>query len=81
MDIQQDIKERAENVLEQIRPYLQEDGGDVEYLRFEEDTKSIVVKMTGQCKTCPMAIMTLRAGIERLLLKEIKEAKRVEAEN
>ena len=75
------IEERIKSALEEIRPFLQEDKGDVEFVRFEDNTSVAEIRMTGNCKNCPMAIMTLRAGIERYLIKSVPEIKRVEAVN
>lgn len=74
------IKEKIEKVLVKIRPYLSIDDGDVEFVRYEEENKTLVVKMLGNCRNCPMSIMTLRAGIEKFILKEIPEIKRIEKE-
>lgn len=64
--------------LKNIRPFLQADDGDVELVRFSEDG-IVEVKLTGACKDCPLSIMTLRAGIERALMNDIPEIKRIEA--
>jgi Fe-S cluster biogenesis protein NfuA len=72
------MKEKVLTALEVVRPYLQSDGGDVEFV----DVTSggiVVVRLVGACATCPMSIMTLRAGIERALMREIPEVRRVEA--
>ncbi len=74
----EDIKTRIEQALETIRPYLRVDGGDVELVRVTED-RIVEVRLTGACKGCPMAMMTLRAGIERALMRSIPEIRRVEA--
>jgi Fe-S cluster biogenesis protein NfuA len=66
------------SALESIRPYLQADSGDVELIEISDDD-IIKVKLTGACSTCPMSIMTLRAGIERALMREIPAIRRVEA--
>jgi Fe-S cluster biogenesis protein NfuA len=79
MDNFDDIQSRAEAVLDKLRPYLEQDGGGIEFVCFEEDTKVAEVRFTGNCKTCPMFLMTLRGGIERLLIKDIPEIRRVEA--
>jgi Fe-S cluster biogenesis protein NfuA len=63
--------------LEKVRPFLQEDGGDVEIVRIIDDG-ILEIRMTGSCKGCPLSMMTLRAGIERALMLDIKELKRVE---
>jgi Fe-S cluster biogenesis protein NfuA len=64
-------------VLDKIRPYLQIDGGDVMLVKI--DSEGIVeLKLLGACNTCPLKPMTLRAGIERALMHEIPEIKRIE---
>jgi Fe-S cluster biogenesis protein NfuA len=72
------IKDRVEEILVQIRPHLQEDGGDVEFYAYEEDTQVLELRFLGSCSVCPLSIMTLRAGIERFILKQIPEVRRVE---
>ena len=73
------IEEKVLITLTGVRPYLQQDGGDVEMVDFSEQTGILRVRLTGACKTCPMSAMTLRAGIERVLRRAIPEIKRVEA--
>ena len=73
--IENDIK----SALSKIRPYLKEDEGDVELVRFEKETGVAEVRLLGNCKGCPVSIMTLRAGIERFILKNVPEVRRVEA--
>lgn len=63
--------------LEQVRPYLQSDGGDVEFVRLTDDG-IVEVRLTGSCVSCPMSLMTLRAGIERALMLAHAEIRRVE---
>ncbi len=75
---QDDIKKRVEKVLESIRPYLKEDGGDVKYHSFEENNGTLVLQLLGACADCPLHMMTFRAGIERLIIHEIPEIKRIE---
>ncbi len=69
--------ETLQKSLEQIRPYLQRDGGDVELVRITDDG-IVEVRLTGSCVSCPMSLMTLRAGIERGLLLAHREIRRVE---
>ena len=66
------------SVLDSVRPYLKEDDGDVELFKITDDG-IVEVKLLGACYNCPMSQMTLRAGIERALIKEIPSIKRVEA--
>jgi Fe-S cluster biogenesis protein NfuA len=72
------LHERIEETLDQIRPYLMADGGSV---RLQNVTDEFVVELEllGACGTCPMSMMTLRAGIEQALKRSIPEVTRVEA--
>lgn len=72
------MREKVRTALETVRPFLQEDGGDVELVNVT-DNGIVELKLTGACATCPMSIMTLRAGIERALMREIPDVRRVEA--
>ena len=72
------MKERVEKVLDSIRPYLQADGGDVKFVRMRPEGV-VELQWVGTCLICPMSQLTLRAGVERVILKEIPEVKRVEA--
>ena len=76
-----EIEKRICEVLDGIRQYLQIDKGDVEFVRYEEDTKVVELRLTGKCKDCPMSVMTLRAGIERFILKAVPEVNRIEQVN
>jgi Fe-S cluster biogenesis protein NfuA len=71
------MKERIEKALDQIRPSLMADGGNVELVEVEGDL--VKVKLTGACSGCPMSQMTLKMGIEKHLKKEIPEIKEVVA--
>ncbi len=71
------ITEKVQQSLNSIRPYLQADGGDVELVRVTDDG-FVAVRLTGSCLSCPMSRMTLRAGVERKLLRDIPEIRRVE---
>ena len=73
----EDLKNSVEQALAKIRPMLQRDGGDIELV---EVTDGIVkVRLTGACKGCPMSQMTLKQGVEKLLLKEVPGLKQVQA--
>ena len=69
--------ETLKKSLNLVRPYLQRDGGDVELVRMTDDG-IVEVRLVGSCVSCPMSIMTLRAGIERSLMIAHPEVKRVE---
>jgi len=62
--------------LDQIRPQLQADGGDVKFVETTDDG-IVKVKLTGACGGCPMAQMTLKQGIERVLKEMVPEVKEV----
>lgn len=71
------IKQAVETALGKIRPLLQRDGGDIELV---EVTDGVVkVRLTGACKGCPMSQMTLKQGVEKMLLKEVPGLKEVQA--
>ena len=71
------MEERVEAVLEEIRPALQADGGDVELVGVTEGV--VKVRLKGACSGCPMSTMTLKQGIERLLKERLPEVKEVVA--
>lgn len=71
------MKEQVEEALAKIRPALQADGGDVELVDVNDGVVS--VRLTGACDGCPMATLTLKMGIERILRGEIPEVKEVVA--
>ena len=71
------MKEKVEKALDRIRPTLRVDGGDVELVDVKDGVVS--VRLTGGCGCCPMATMTLKNGIERVLMQEIPEVKEVVA--
>jgi len=73
------MQNKIKQALEQIRPQLQADGGDVELLEFDEETGTLKVRLQGACHSCPMAQLTLREGIGRTIKAEIPEVKEVEA--
>ncbi len=76
-----EIKAKVLDIFETIRPYLNQDGGDIEYVKYveyEDKINVLEVRMTGNCSDCPLAMMTLRAGIERAIIQEIPQIKRLE---
>ena len=68
---------KVKEELGKIRPFLQMEGGDVEFVEIDEDT--LKVRLTGACAGCPMSTITLKQGIERKLKEAIPELKSVEA--
>lgn len=71
------LKEKVEKALNDIRPSLQADGGNVELVDVENDI--VKVRLTGACAGCPMSQMTLKNGVEHHLKRSIPEISRVEA--
>jgi Fe-S cluster biogenesis protein NfuA len=72
------LKAKVEEALDLIRPQLGADGGGVDLVDVD-DQGVVSVRLTGACGGCPMSTMTLKMGIERVLLKQVPEVKRVEA--
>jgi Fe-S cluster biogenesis protein NfuA len=72
------LKKKVEKSLENVRPGLQADGGDVELVEVSDDGV-VSLRLTGACRGCPMSTMTLKMGIERTLREQVPEVKRVEA--
>jgi Fe-S cluster biogenesis protein NfuA len=69
------MKEKVKKALDKVRPSLQADGGDVEFVDVEDGI--VKVKLTGACAGCPMSQITLKMGIERILKREVPEVKEV----
>jgi Fe-S cluster biogenesis protein NfuA len=72
------LQDRVEEALEQVRPYLAADQGDVSLIEVTED-HVVRLKFLGACSSCSMSSMTLKAGIEQTILKMVPEIRRVEA--
>ena len=70
------MKEKVEKALNNIRPALQADGGDVELVEVEDNI--VKVRLKGACAGCPLSQMTIKQGIERYLKKEVPEIVSVE---
>ncbi len=75
-----ELKQKVMNVLEQIRPYLQADGGDLQFVNITDDLV-VNVELQGACGSCPYSTMTLKNGVEEAMKKAIPEIKSVEAVN
>jgi Fe-S cluster biogenesis protein NfuA len=73
-----DLQSRIKHALDLVRPYLRADGGDVRFVRMTEEG-ILEVAWEGTCTICPLSVMTLRAGVERVVMKECPEVRRVEA--
>lgn len=71
------MREKVEAALAEVRPSLLADGGDVQLIDVEDGV--VTVRLTGACSGCPMASMTLKGGIERVLKARVPEVKEVVA--
>ena len=69
------IKNNIENALEEIRPFLKNDGGDISLVAIEDET--VKVKFEGACSTCPVNQMTLKSGVEMIIKKHVPHIKSV----
>ena len=69
------MRDKVEAVLDEIRPALMADGGDVQLVDVKEGV--VTVRLLGACGGCPMATMTLQQGIERKLKEQVPEVKKV----
>ena len=76
----QSLIEKVEIAIDEIRPYLIADGGDIKVVSI--DNKNIVnLELLGSCETCPMSPMTLKAGVEDAIKKQVPEIKGIKAIN
>lgn len=74
------IETKVLEALEQLRPFLNKDGGDMELVEVRDDAV-VVVRLLGSCSDCSMSLMTLKAGLEESVKKAAPEVKAVIAEN
>ena len=73
------MKTEVEKAIQELRPYLQADGGDIELTDVDEEKGVVKVRLKGACHGCPMAQTILQLGVEQILKKKIPEIKWVEA--
>lgn len=76
----EEMIEKVKNVLEQVRPYLQQDGGDITFVELTDDF-IVNVELNGACGSCPFSTMTLKNGVESTMKRAIPEIKEVVAIN
>ena len=72
------MKQEVEEQLNDIRPALQADGGDIELVDVDEKTGVVQVKLLGACAGCPMSQMTLQMGVERIVKNKVPGVTKVE---
>jgi len=65
----EELNEKVQNVIEQVRPYLQADGGDINFVNITDDY-TVNVELTGACGTCAFSTITLKNGVEGQTLKK-----------
>lgn len=70
------VKERVIKALNRVKPYLQNDGGDIDLIEITDDM-TVKVKLSGACHGCPYSMQTLKAGVEQVIMQEVPEVKRV----
>ncbi len=70
--------ETIRSVIEELRPFLQRDGGDIEYVDFLADTKTVLVRLKGACFGCPMSILTLKNFVEKRIKEVVAEVNEVQ---
>ena len=71
--------DKIQEVLAGIRPAIQQDGGDVEFLEFDEATGVVEVRLLGACESCPISMFTLKEGIEKRLRTSVPGVQEVRA--
>ena len=72
-------REKIESVLESIRPALRSDGGDVEFIDFDEDDGIVQLRLMGACGTCPVSTLTLKQGSVRRIIMALPEVRGIHA--
>lgn len=75
------MKEKVEESINVIRPYLQRDGGDIKLISVDEETGIVTVALQGACVGCPHAAMTLKMGVEAKIKEDVPEVKEVVAQS
>jgi Fe-S cluster biogenesis protein NfuA len=80
MEYNADIVTKVEKALDEIRPYLETDGGNVKVIEVNNDMV-VKLELLGACGSCPMSVMTMKAGIEETIKRQIPEVKDVQAVN
>lgn len=73
----ENLKQKVEKALNEIRPFLQSDGGDISLISISEDKKIVEVKLEGTCVSCSINQMTLKSGVEMTIKKYAPEIEKV----
>lgn len=69
--------DKIESVIDEIRPAIRADGGDIELVAFDPDEGRVEVRLVGACHSCPYSLLTLQGGIEQRLRRQLPEVKTV----
>jgi Fe-S cluster biogenesis protein NfuA len=70
-------RDKIEEVLSTIRPALRSDGGDVEFIDYDEDDGVVHLRLMGACGSCPVSMLTLKQGIERRIMMAVPEVRAI----
>jgi Fe-S cluster biogenesis protein NfuA len=73
----ENVEAKVQKALAEIKPQIQADGGDIDLVAVENGT--VKVRLRGACAGCPMSMLTLKQGVERIIKQKVPEIKRVEA--
>jgi Fe-S cluster biogenesis protein NfuA len=72
-----EARDKIEEVLSTIRPALRSDGGDVEFIDYDEDDGVVHLRLMGACGSCPVSMLTLKQGIERRIMMAVPEVRAI----
>ncbi len=72
-----ELESKIEEALDKIRPYLNMDGGDIEFVSFDKDSGVVTVRLQGACGHCAISSVTMKMGVEQTLMEEVPEVKSV----
>lgn len=75
MSKNKEIEEKIKELIEKMRPFLINDGGDMEFIKYEDN--KVYIKLSGACQECSLIDVTLKEGIEEMLITEIPEIEEV----
>lgn len=70
-------RDRIEELIDEVRPAIRADGGDIELVEFDEESGRVELRLVGACHSCPHSLMTLKGGIEQRLKSRLPEVKTV----
>ncbi len=77
-DVGEDVAERVEKALSEIRPFIEGDGGGVELIEIDKENRIVRVMLTGACTNCPSSVQTLKGGVEKAIKEHAPEIRTVE---